>query len=262
MVVSVHIRGWAIILVDDQAGSVKLFPYIQRLTSNVILTRIYPPFGDIVWHGNGPEDKQITVAVEYKQFSELLDSIINGRFAGHQVGGLVEHYDRRYLLVEARNVSIDRETGNYTERRGDRWQNITIQGRVVTTRDMEHWQTTIEEMAQFRVVRTPGPMESARWVMDKYTWYTDKKWDDHAALKMFHVKPPPTATFVKPDLLRRVAKELVHIGWDKSIAVWQRFRSVRQMINANESEWQSIDGIGKTIAQRVVAEINAVRKEI
>lgn len=242
------------ILVDDQSGSKDLFPYIKSMTAEVTLTRIDPPFGDMVWWGNGPDEKPLSVAVEYKKIRELLDSQINGRFVGHQLIGLVNNYDRRFLLVEGR-IRTDRNTGVLQELRGDRWRDIERRGRGFTYRELEHWYTTIEEQTQTRVVKTYDEYESARWLAVKHSWYTNKGWDEHDALKQFHVPQPPTALITKPGIVRRVAKELEGVGWDKSIAVAEKFKTVREMINANEQTWREIKGIGKGIARSIILEV-------
>ncbi len=244
------------LLVDDQSGSKDLFPFIERLTPEAIMTRIEPPYGDMVWVGNGPEDLPLRVAVEYKQLPELLDSMVSGRFGGHQVEGLVNHYDRRYLLVEMGRHRLDRNTGNLMIQSGRDWYPVKRNGRVVTSADLEHAFTTYEEQAQFRVKLTDGRHESARWVYDKYTWYTRKGWDDHKALQQFHVPPPPTMQFIRPNIMRRIAKELFKLGWDKSAAAATHFRTVREMINADEKRWMEIDGIGKVIAHEIVREVS------
>lgn len=122
-------------------------------------------------------------------------------------------------------------------------------------RDLCHWETTIEEHAQVRIVHTFDEYESARWLVAKHSWWTSKSADEHKSLKQFHVLPPPAASIVKPGLMRRIAKELAGVGWDKSIAVEAKFGSVREMINANEQTWQQIEGIGKVIAARIIRQI-------
>lgn len=248
------------ILVDDQSGSSALFPFIRALTANVILTRIEPPFGDIAWYGNGPNGTTLRVGVEYKQMDDLLTCMIDGRFSGHQAIGMVNHYDRRYLLVEMDRFRFDRNTGVLQKIKMKEWRDVTRNGQGFTYRDLEHWFTTIEEMAQFRVVRTPSSSESARWVLAKYTWYTVKDWDEHNALKQFHVPPPPVAMFQKPGVVRRVAKELDGIGWDRSAAVAAKFGSVREMVCASEKQWREVEGIGKILSERIVKEITGQNK--
>lgn len=243
-------------LCDDQSGSVDLYPYLKAIMpGNVALTRIDPPFGDMAWYGNGPNG-ELRIGVEYKKIDELLTSMLDGRVV-KQIRGMLVHYDRRYLLIEGR-IRCDRNTGIMQKQSGDRWRDIDRGGKGYTYNELEHWYTTIEEHTQTRVKQTFDQHESARWLKMKHSWWTNKKWDDHDAMNQFHVPPPPTALFENPNVVRRVAKELGAIGWDRSIAVANRFKSVREMVNANEQTWREIDGIGKTIAKRIVNELSGV----
>lgn len=252
-------------LVDDQSGSKDLYPYIRALTTECLLTRIDPPFADIAWYGNGPDDKQVKVGVEYKKLPDVLDCMMDGRFAAHQAVGMVEHYDRRYLLIEMQRHRFDRNNGILQRMKGNNWYDVMRNGRGFTYRDLEHWVTTVEEQAQFRVVKVYDEYESARWTFSKYTWYTAKGWDEHDSFKQFHVPPPPTAAFVKPNVVRRVAKEIGGIGWDRSIPVATHFGSVYNLATADASDWASIQvgedknghkiTIGKNRAIAIVKEI-------
>lgn len=255
-------------LCDDQAGSKDLYPYLKAIMPGLVIpTRIDPPFGDMAWMGNGP-DGELRVGVEYKKIDELLTSMIDGRVV-KQIRGMLLHYDRRYLLIEGR-IRCDRNTGIMQKQQGDRWRDIDRGGKGYTYSELEHWYTTIEEQTQTRVKQTFDEYESARWLKMKHSWWTNKDWNDHAAMNQFHVPPPPIATFENPSLLRRIAKELPAIGWDKSILiaggyinnvrVEGKFKSVREMVNANEQTWQQIDGIGKTIARKIVNDLNGVNR--
>ena len=59
----------------------------------------------------------------------------------------------------------------------------------------------------------------------------------------------------QPSLMRRVAKELPGIGWERSLVVEAKWDSVRDMVNAPVEEWLELDGIGKGIASRVQEEL-------
>jgi len=58
-----------------------------------------------------------------------------------------------------------------------------------------------------------------------------------------------------PSLVRRVAKELPGIGWERSLLVEETFDSVRTMVNAPLEQWLEIEGIGKGIATKVQEEL-------
>jgi ERCC4-type nuclease len=244
------------ILLDDRAGSIDLLPYLKALTPEVTVTRL--EFGDIAWAGEGPSGG-VSCAVEHKSIDDLLQCIGDGRFVGHQLPGLRANYDRIYLVVEGR-IRTDRTNGVLQKMKGDRWQDIVKGGRGYMYRDLEHFYGSMEEMAQVRVKTTFDPYESARYIAAKYSWWTAKGWEDHKSLKQFHVPPPPAATFNQPSLVRRVAKEFDSIGWERSIAVEAKFKSVREMVNANERTWREVEGVGKVIAHRIVTEIDGGTK--
>lgn len=223
------------------------------------MTRIDPPFGDVAWTGNGP-DGAIQVGVEYKTIDDILDCVSSGRFGGYQAIGMSQVFDRRFLLVEGR-IRTDRATGilqkwDWNQRD---WVNIVKAGRQFLYRDLEHWFTTFEEQVQFRVVHTVDDYESARWVFSKYTWYM-QGWDEHTAMQQFYVAPPPNVVFAEPTFFRRVAKELYKVGWLRSLEVEKHFKSVREMVNANEQTWRKIPGIGATIAKQIIAELTGEGK--
>lgn len=244
-------------LIDDQAGSSELYKYIRAISPHAILTRITPPFGDVVWTGEGRGGKAVQCAVEYKKLDDVLKCMVDGRFTAHQLPGLLENYQRVYLLIELGRTRVDRNTGILQKARDGRWYDIQRAGRGFTMRDLEHWITTIVEHTGIVVDKTFDEYESARWVIAKYSWWTSKGWEQHDSLKQFHVEQPPYATFVKPSLLRRMAKELDGVRWQKSEAIAKRFRSVRRMACANEREWEEVDGIGRTMADRIVKSIVA-----
>jgi ERCC4-type nuclease len=82
----------------------------------------------------------------------------------------------------------------------------------------------------------------------------------HQSLKMFY-SPSDHPMLLKPGLVRRVAKEFNEIGWQRSGDVAQHFSSVREMANAEVEEWESIEGIGKKIAENVVRQITGLERE-
>lgn len=209
--------------------------------------------------------------VEYKKINDILDCMVDGRFAGHQLIGLINHYDRIYLLAEMGNTRWDRRTGTLQRWRPTsggkgQWLDVMRGGRAFAFRDLEHWYSTFEEFAQLRVVHTKNEHDSARWVTSKYSWWTGKRYDEHKSMCQFHVPPPPVAAFSKPGVVRRVAKEFNDVGWERSGPIAAHFGTVARMINAPAEEWASIEvgtnrigvthTVGKNRAVKIVNEIN------
>ena len=103
------------------------------------------------------------------------------------------------------------------------------------------------------VIYTPTPQETAFHILDKYHYFNSKEWDEHKAHQTFqtdgHVE------IFQASLLRRVAKELDKVGWEKSKTICEYFGSVVEMANASLKEWMAIPGIGKTMADKIFREL-------
>lgn len=108
----------------------------------------------------------------------------------------------------------------------------------------------MEVRAGLRVRRVGDRVETARFLADLYGWW-QKPWEGHTSHLALHLEQPDVALFTKPPLLRMVAAELPGVGFKKSKAVCQKFRSVTEMVNASKDQWAEIDGIGETLAGRI-----------
>lgn len=246
------------ISVDNRAGSEKLFPLLKGLGVEVELTRL--SFGDVAWLGHGQDGLPVNVGVECKSLDDILACIIGGRYAGHQLPGMLKCYDHLYLLIEGewRCRAADGVLEQRKQGRGGGWYWAESGGgqRQWMWRDVESWLMSIAILASVRIVKANTYEDVARWLKVAYGWYQK---EDHKSVgvlyggkKLFVDK----ALLIKPSLVRMVAKELPGIRDIRSEAVAARFSSVESMVNASEQEWASIDGIGRGIAKTVYKAIH------
>lgn len=246
------------IIVDDRAGSNRYPALLRSLGLPVTLGRL--EYGDFSWLGVGVDGAPITVGVEHKRLDDLLQSITSGRFAGHQLPGLVQMYDHPYLVIEGL-WRPDPRSGILQTRAGKTWVDVGRGARRWMYRDIEHWLTTMEVRGGITVRRTATSEESAQLIQALYGWW-QKGLDNHRShlvLSQAHsitrANNRDAALLSKPTLVRRIANELEGIGWDRSAAVAAHFPTVLDMVLADLSEWTKIKGIGKTTATRVIASL-------
>ena len=85
--------------------------------------------------------------------------------------------------------------------------------------------------------------------------------NEHQSLKSIYKPPMPAVALVRPSLVRRIACELDGIGWEWSKIVADRFRSVREMLSADVTDWAELERVsengkkrrlGKKIAEKVI----------
>lgn len=231
------------ILVDDRIGSRHLVDYLKGSS----LTRL--EFGDACFFGNGPQGEPISIGIELKVVDDILACITDGRFAGHQLPGLVKTYDIIYLIMEGRCRANPRD-GTLEQPYKKGWSR-KYHGRPYMWRDLQHWIMTMEFKAGIRFRNTFDRKETALFIRSLYTWWNSKEWEEHRAHLAFDTSSRSSLLLKKPSLLRRIAKELPGIGWDKSRTVEQHFKSVRKMVLAPEREWRELEGIGKKLSHQI-----------
>jgi ERCC4-type nuclease len=237
-----------VISLDRRIGSGDLAHYWEKWKVPHKLTHL--DYGDATFPGNGPNGSTLEIAVEVKRIRDALNSICDGRFAGRQLPGLIENYDRTWLVIEGQ-FSCDYNTGLLMYRRGKRMEPLTVGTRQFMFRDLDSWLTTMEMRGGVHVRRTLSRLETARFIADLHHWFVDKKWEEHRSHLAFNEVDVDGEILLRPNLVRRIAAELPGIGWTRSKAVAARFSSVVEMVLANESEWKECDGVGSGIAAKV-----------
>jgi ERCC4-type nuclease len=239
------------LMVDDREGSADLIPLLEDRRVPVLKTRL--EFGDLAWIGNG-HNGPASIGVEYKSVRDVLKCMTDGRYSGHQLPGMMRTYDAVYLMVRG----ILREepvTRVLQEARRGGWTDVAVGQTRFTYRQLDAFLTTLDTKARVIVRRVGTQAEAVAMLHTLYLWWTEKDWAEHKSMAAIYTPPPPSVMFVKPSLLRRMANCLDKVGWEKSAAIEQKFKTVLSMALATEREWQEIPGIGPTIAHNVVESI-------
>lgn len=247
------------IAIDDRQGSADLAGHLRHWGVPCVVMRL--PFGDAMFLGNGPEG-EIQIGIEIKAVRDAVNCMTDGRFAGHQLPGLVKEYQEIWLIIEglfgAQFATGLLTTGGGTEGgAGKRRSVLNLGQRRFMYRDLSNWITTLETCAGVHARRTSDRVETAQLISSLHGWW-EKPWSDHKSHLAFHrQRPDRQALLVRPSLTRRIAAELPGIGWEKSKAIVAEMPTVHRMVNASIDEWMTVEGIGKTIAERVHAALRS-----
>lgn len=212
------------------------------------------PFGDFTFLGHGPDDAVLQVGIELKTVSDFVTSMQTGRLAGYQVPGLLETYQRAYIVVQG-FYRANRRTGALEMPAGNRWRALQVGQRPVFWSDVEKFISSLEELG-IRVRRTRTPNETASVIGQVLYPFWQKPYDEHATFHA-HYTAPATLALVREDeaaaRIRRVCVALkTGIGYGRSKAVADRFESVYGMVTAEPAAWQGLPGIGKGIVAQTV----------
>ena len=253
------------ILVDPRAGSADLHPQLIARGLPSELSRL--EYGDVSFIGNGPSG-MVSVGIEYKRTSDAIACMTNGRFAGHQLPGLMQTYQQYWLLIEG---MVRCGQGNGSE--GvlqvfcwpDRWRDYQQGSRYIMWREYQHWLMSLQQMAGVKVAYTSSLKESAAWVGALYSWWS-KEWREHKSVQTIYTGIMPNeaegGAFSRviqssTSLSRLWALSLPGIGHEKSKQIELAFPTGYELANADEDRWMLLDGIGKTLSKKIVSAIRS-----
>jgi len=238
------------IYIDNRIGSKDLLSLMPKNSAE--LTHL--EYGDAAFMGRGPGDIPIPVGIERKRLNDMLTSMTTGRLSGHQIPGLVMCYDVVYLVVEG--LWRANPQSGLLEKPGRKgWSPVRLGARQFMAKELWSYLNTLQILAGVYVWRTGTARATAQWVTNLYHWWTSKPLDAHKSHMAKHV-PFAKLTRSKQPFVQRAAEQLASVGTVRAKAVADHFGSVLAMALAIESDWTAIDGIGKTLAKRIMEEIH------
>lgn len=241
------------LVVDPRAGSKTLIKPLRKLAVRVTVETL--DYGDVAFWGNGP-DGPVQVGIEHKRVEDVLDCIKSGRFASHQLPGLIDNYGVVVLLVQGRfRASADNllmiEKQPAFRGGAKFWARPHApRNRPWTYTALSHWLHSIQFQGGIHVAQVEDTAASAMYIRALYSWWTTKEWSEHSTLKVFNESGAVSMT--KPTVAATVAKAVRGIGWDKAHAVGRHFGTPEKLTAACVNDWLKIPGIGRELARRAV----------
>jgi ERCC4-type nuclease len=249
-----------VIQVDKRAGSEKLIAPLRALGVEVEETIL--PYGDASWMGYGANGDPVSCSAEVKSIEDCIACIQSGRFAGHQLPGLLASYDHVWLLIvdDYRPRQRDGVLEYRKEGRGggQYWSESCGRQRTIFWRDVESWLMTMAICGGVRIHKEPDYNHAAIWLKMAANWFSRDSHKSHKVIEGTKEMFPATALLTKPTLARRVAAQLPNVGEVRSSAVAAQFKTLREMVAASESDWRHVDGLGPETARKVYAAIHGL----
>lgn len=238
------------IIIDPRVGSVELKPYFEALGLSCELRKMES--SDFAFEGYTRRGKG-WIGIERKRLRDAINSMISGRFAGHQLIELGRECDHWFLIIEG--VWRPSSNGSLEEITRNGWRQVYHGRRALMFRDLDNWLNSIAILSGTHVLYSANPQGTAQRVHNLYWWF-QKPWDKHQSLHVLYKSPPRLIPIEKPSLLRQVASLLPGIGWEKSYWVERKWKSVTEMCLALPEEWQEIPGVGPKISERAYMALN------
>jgi ERCC4-type nuclease len=243
--------GGVVLLVDPRIGSRDLLLPLQRFGVPAELAPVNLDAGDFCFVGRGVQDAVVTIGIELKETTDLLQSLRSGRFAGHQLPALLRTYDRAWLLTEGLWRVAESGILEVASRGG--WVSAGHGRKPTMARELEKWLLSVCLRGGLHHYHSQTRRQTVHWLSVLYHWWTDKSMDEHRAHLAFHQPDLDRALLETPSTCRDALARLPGLGWSKSEAAASYFKdSLRNAVNADADEWQEVPGIGRKLAERIV----------
>lgn len=239
--------------VDDRAGSAHSgsFDFLRHLKREGVPTRVRRlKFADFALTGNGPSGL-VRVGIERKTVDEIIGAILDNRFTGTQVPGLLASYDYPILIVEGPSFP-------------DPHSGILMQGRreAGRTRERHLWanyvkfQLTLLFKARLIIWPTRSKTETVQFLGALHGWF-HKRWSDHKSCYTIDETRPEQAILDERTVKRRIAAQLPGVAWSRSKTVDEYFPSIEAMFAGDVRQWKAALGVkdGTKTARKIVATI-------
>lgn len=216
--------------------------------------------GDVMSDGWGPTGP-ILWGMEIKKLGDALQCLQDNRLAAGQLPRMHEYYQYVFLLIEGEIRTNDKS--GYLQKKvrkpnpkstswSEYWVDVLYgsRERVVGSHFFE-WLISLQLTGGARLIMSADRATTAAWVTAVHRCL-GKPWDSHKSLKVFDDSHPPK--FVIPSKAAKVARALADgIGWEKAMEAGEHFGSPQALVNATESEWLAVSGIGPELAGRAFA---------
>jgi ERCC4-type nuclease len=246
------------IYIDDRAGSAPLL-HMPPFNDRAIATPSRLPSGDLMFTGNGPSGL-LLIGIELKRVDELLTSQQSGRLTS-QLERMQTDYARRWLVY----YSPIRQDGNeFSYLLNGSWTRAVFgdpgdkSSKPVPYRYLFNLLSDIEE-AGFRVVHCADLQQVISWTLCCCLSWA-KPWSERKYLRVVDTSQPmpiiPRYHVDKQEherikLAVRLASLIPGIGTKSVRSFVRAFPSIAAMFNATISQIMSVEGFGKTRAERI-----------
>lgn len=253
------------IQIDCRAGSNKFISHFDCKKDT------YLDSGDICFYGNGPDNALWCIGIEHKTIKDIVDCIKTGRFTGTQLPAMMEMYDVCFLMIEG-YVNYDKN-GMLANKYGGDYTSFSV-----PYKGFNNFLVSVQMFSSLAgipciVLHTRNKADSIEVITSLYDYF-QKKWEDHKSISAPDQTQVQRSTyhidFVKPDpgedgypryLLRQCIFQIKGFGWDTAGAAASKFGTLEVAMQATVKDWESIDRIGKKLANRAYEALHGKQGE-
>lgn len=237
------------LLVDKRAGSWELLKPLRKALSVDLVEEASLDFGDVAFEGKGEKGKPLLIGIEFKQLSDIIQCLRDGRFAGHQLPGMRKTYDHSWLLIEG---AYGRDDAGFITTHQGSYRGWKRHPGKMRASEFEKHLLTFAMCGGVHVAHRSTRADSVWAIVDLFRWWTDKALDAHTSHVAIH---EPVALGVISDF-RAAVMAWPGIGFKFSRAVEEEFEgSITEAAAANTGRWADIEHDGRRFGELKAAKL-------
>jgi ERCC4-type nuclease len=204
--------------------------------------------GDATFGGVDSHGDPLLVSIERKKLGDLAACITDGRYLAQAQKAKELGADVLILILECGETRANPDdgilemkvwqpftNGNNQRRMREEW--VPVRPTLMYSR-FQDYLFELDYLLGIIVKHSSNVRETASIIKALWSWFQHT---NHQSLNQFHVTHPSQVQLVRPNLVRRVSKEIDGIGWDWSQVVATRFKTVRDMVDAKAEDWANLE---------------------
>lgn len=168
------------VFIDPRIGSKELIPFFAPYDVPIQVAPL--EFADLAHLGNGvDEDGQaavVRVGYERKVITDMVQSMRDKRFQGHQLPGLMEQYDVVNLVIEG-IWQVGDSGAIEVIQGGGKWSPLRMGTKAILFRELDHFIATLQHKRGLVVRQTANKAQTVAYVVSRFKWWNDKQWHQH-----------------------------------------------------------------------------------
>lgn len=229
------------ILVDYRQGSAELVKPLSILLPDVEVVETTLDFGDVAFEGKGEGGKPVQIGIEFKKLEELISALKTERLQGHQLLGMQDAYDFKYLLIEGEVIV------NKSDRLMKRIGRREFRALPMSYTELMKRVHGLHLRGGLNPLWTDSRRFTVKQIEVLYRTWTDKAFDDHDSHLGIYIAP----SLVPISQFRTTVSTLPGIAFRASLSVEQFFKgSLRRAFTAGPGVWSEIPIVGKSGASK------------
>lgn len=220
-------------------------------------------YGDFQGAGVDDHARPVRYVGDVKRLTDLVHCVLGGHHIAQVQKAREAGFAHVFVIAELHEHGMRASRdGTLQVRYGERTDWRDHQPRVAYVRVFDY----LEQLALICgvQVRTSGS-RAETCARARSIWrYFQKPPGEHNATKLFFSaageRPPGEWSYARPSLLRRTAKELEGVGWERSRVIDSAYGSVEELARKTPAQLQALDGIGDELARNIWSQLRGGKR--